>query len=113
MQVSHPTNNISTANQSTGDNGSKTEPLEQFYCNTFSVHEKDQRANVHYFAKRRDTHLLAHMYKRTRDRRYVEQTSRTTTSGDATLLKVSKPKKNKLRAAPVYTCRKMWKAQRN
>ena len=69
-----------------------------------------QRANVDYLAIRRDMHHLALIYKIARDRQHVYQTSRMTRSGDATLLKVSKPNKNKLPEAPDYKGSKMWNA---
>ena len=73
-----------------------------------SVAEMHERANVEYLEQRREAHLIALMYNRTKEDQYRDDTVRNTRAAEAVLLKVPKAKTNKLTKAPIISGSTLW-----
>ena len=65
-------------------------------------------AKIDKLKTRRDIHLLALMFKRVKEPAYIDQINRTTRTSKGILLRVPRPKTNKLTRAPIFAGSKMW-----
>lgn len=72
------------------------------------VKEMHRRSELDYLECRRYHHLMALMYNRTKDTKYIDRTVRITRRAGAKLLTVPKPKTNKLKKVPIYNGSTMW-----
>ena len=75
--------------------------------NTQELHDK---AKIDQLATRRNIHLLALMYRRTKEPDYVDLTNRRTRTADGITLRVPRPKTNRLIKAPIFAGSKLWNA---
>ena len=73
-----------------------------------SVNDMHERANVDKLETRRDNHLLALMYNRSKDPNYLSPQARETRRTAAVTLRVPHPKTNRLKKAPIYKGSSMW-----
>ena len=73
-----------------------------------SVAEMHTISGVEYLEQRREAHLIALMFNRTKDEEYRDDTQRKTREADAVLLKVPNFKTNKARKAPIYSGSTLW-----
>lgn len=73
-----------------------------------SVQDMHERAGIEFLKIRRETHLMALMYGRAQDSRYLDQTERKTRQATAALLKTPRPRSNKLARAPVCMGSTLW-----
>ena len=79
-----------------------------FRGKTLSVHDMHDRAGLDLLETRRENHLLALMYSRTKDPNYLAPRTRDTRRADAIVLKTPHPKTNRLKKAPIYKGSTMW-----
>ena len=79
-----------------------------FMGETLSTAVMHEKAGVDYLKQRREQHLLALMYRRSYEEEYVDNTIRVTRQSTSRLLKVPRPKTDKLTRAPVYCGSKLW-----
>jgi predicted porin len=70
-----------------------------------------KKAGIGKLEQRREDHLLALMYTRTKDGQYIDNTIRVTRQAEAVLLTVPRPLTNKLTKAPTYKGSKLWNSQ--
>ena len=69
-----------------------------------------ETAQIDQLKTRREIHLLTLMYKRAKDPYYIDKTIRTTRTAKGTLLRVPRPKTNKLTKAPIFAGSTLWNA---
>ena len=79
-----------------------------FRGKVLSVREMHDRANVETLDLRRKGHLMALMYERTHDPNYIDNTPRVSRRAAAKMLKVPKPKTNRLKKGPKYNGSVKW-----
>ena len=73
-----------------------------------SVAEMHNTAGVEYLENRREAHLLALMFNRSKDTKYTDSSERITRRADATLLKVPRSTNNKYTNSPVVKGSGLW-----
>ena len=79
-----------------------------FLNKNMTVLEMHDRAKVEPLEDRRRDHMLALMLTRSMEAKYIDTTPRQTRSAMAPLLKVPRPRTNKLKKAPIYKGSTLW-----